>query len=182
MRGLTLAEMLVCCAVIGVVAAFAAPAATRLFSAQALSSEVNLFVEDAAFTRSEALRRGISVTMCRSTDPLASQPRCADEAEQGGWHTGWIVFVDANGDRQRAASEPVLRVQAALARSRLVTDDDAHLDRLRYLPTGWAPGPAATLRFVPAEAGATEHGASRAVCVSPLGRVQVLAPRAAACV
>ncbi len=176
LRGVTLLEILVGVAITGVMVAFGVPAFARLLSVDSVARDANQFVDDARFTRSEALRRGISVTMCRSPDPQAAQPRCAGAQDAGGWHTGWIIYLDYNGDLQRAATEPVLRVQSALAHSvDLVTHDDSHHDHLRYLPTGWAPGPAATLRFVPAGASPQDRARlSRTVCVSPVGSVQIL--------
>lgn len=52
-------------------------------AARTLTSALNL-------ARSEAIKRGRDVVICPSEDGTD----CADDA----WSSGWIVFVDANGD------------------------------------------------------------------------------------
>ena len=41
--------------------------------------------------RSEAIKRGVRVTLCKSADPDATTPACAPGAA---WNQGWLVFVD----------------------------------------------------------------------------------------
>ena len=54
-------------------------------------------------TKSEALTRSETHTICRSTGGT----RCNDGLD---WEEGWIVFSDPNGNRQRDSGEEVIRI------------------------------------------------------------------------
>lgn len=69
-------------------------------AARTLTSALNL-------ARSEAVKRGRNVVIC----PSSSGTDCAS----GSWASGWIVFVDANGDADGAtgsvdAGDTIIRV------------------------------------------------------------------------
>ena len=86
----------------GAVATFAAFTASMR-----LTSAANDLLADLYLTRAEALKRRRRVVICKSADGLA----CTDA---GGWHQGWIVFVDSDADGWRQPSEPVLQRRLAL--------------------------------------------------------------------
>jgi type IV fimbrial biogenesis protein FimT len=105
--GLTLLELLLLLGMIGVLAMTAVPPLMDTLSrmnttaaARSLTSALNL-------ARSEAVKRGRNVMVCPST----SGTDCA----AGSWSSGWIVFVDANGDADGAtgsvdAGDTIIRV------------------------------------------------------------------------
>jgi type IV fimbrial biogenesis protein FimT len=73
-----------------------------------ISSEINALLGDMQFARSQALKQGLSVTVCASTNPTAPNPTCS---LSNVWNTGWIVFLDSNGSGQVDPGEQVIRVQ-----------------------------------------------------------------------
>jgi prepilin-type N-terminal cleavage/methylation domain-containing protein len=95
--GLTLVELLVTIAVLGVLLGIGIPAFGGLAQDNRLSTTTNRLVGALHLTRSEAVRRNARVTICSSADG----EYCATE---GGWEQGWIVFVDtgATGSAGRA--------------------------------------------------------------------------------
>lgn len=182
MRGFTLLELLVVIAIVAILAALAAPPFGRLIATSAVTGHVNDFIADSRYARSEALRRGTSVTMCRSTDPDAASPACATD-NAAGWESGWIVFVDTDSNNSRGAGEQLLRVHARMGDSGGIRKVGTNnYNQLRYRATGWAIAANATLRFLPQGAGAqADMKQGRTVCISTLGRVRSLPSADAIC-
>ena len=58
-----------------------------------MSAGVNEFVAAVQLARSEAVKRRLPVTLCRSSDSTSATPSCGTGAA---WQDGWIVFVDDN--------------------------------------------------------------------------------------
>lgn len=100
-RGLTLVELLIAMAIIAVLASIAVPSMSAMIASIKLSSASSVFVSGFNLARSEAIKRGARVVLCKSAD---GQTCAAD----GGWEQGWIVFHDANSDGARNASEKLL--------------------------------------------------------------------------
>lgn len=115
-RGFTLIELLVTMSIMVILAMLAAPAFKRMVQSGAMSNAVNTFMADLRFARSESIRRGGNVVMCRSDDPEGSAPECSAGTGPGnkGWMSGWIVFHDVNANGTfDVAGDTLLRVQAA---------------------------------------------------------------------
>jgi len=182
-RGFTLIELLVVLAIMGILVVLAMPSFARLAATTSVTAQVNDFIADSRFARTEALRRGTSVTMCRSSNPDASVPTCAGTDATSGWEGGWIIFVDNDSSNSRNGGEELLRVHAAIPDSGGIRKSGANnYNQLRYRATGWAIAANATLRFLPksptAQADVTQ---GRTICISSLGRVRALPTSDATC-
>jgi type IV fimbrial biogenesis protein FimT len=177
-KGLGLIELLCALAVLGVLAALGIPALGRMVASSAVASHAQLFLIDSRYARSEALRRGVNVTLCRALDPEAPSPVCAGTSTGGGWERGWLVFVDQNADNRRQPDEAVLRVQGALPDSGGISrNGGVAYNQLRYRPNGWSMAAQATMRFMPRTAsGQADAQLVRTVCVSIVGRTRLLPP------
>lgn len=130
-RGYTLVEALVVLALIGVLASLSISGLRQLANSTRLSSAANDMLADLFLARSEAIKRRLGVVMCKSGDGASC-------AAGGSWQQGWIVFVDADADGQRAALEHVLRVQPALPGALRLTGTSTMAKYVRYAPTGAA--------------------------------------------
>ncbi|CAN5489482.1 N/A [soil metagenome] len=182
-RGVTLVELMVVVAIVGIIGVIGMPSFARMLSSNTVTSQVNGFLIDAQFSRSEALKRGTSVTMCRSANPDAAAPTCVKSTDAGGWETGWIIFVDGDNDGVRASGEQLLRVQQSVADSGGIQPVGGAYDVIRYRATGWAPGKATSLRFLPrAQSAQSDVTLGRTVCVNTLGRVKSMNTSDAVCV
>jgi type IV fimbrial biogenesis protein FimT len=116
-NGFTLVELMVVVAIAALLAALAIPSFQGLIANSTVARAVNNFVGDTRYARGEAMRRGKSVTICRTTNSTLATPVCSagDGLAVGGWMEGWVVFEDINGDGIFTnGSDSVLRAQEPL--------------------------------------------------------------------
>ena len=87
--GFTLVELLVTLVVLAVLVRLAAPSFASAFLTNRLASYSNDFVASTQFARSEAMKRGVPITLCASSDGAT----CTSTTT---WAQGWIVGCPAN--------------------------------------------------------------------------------------
>jgi type IV fimbrial biogenesis protein FimT len=147
-KGFTLIEMLTTMAVAGIVLAIAAFSFKDVLWRNQVNTAANDFVTALNFARSEAVTRGQSVTVCRSIngttedDPAAAVPvPSCSTAAGAGWETGYIVFVDANGNGERDTNEELLRVCSGPDGGVTIQAEGVKAkNRICYAATGFFPG------------------------------------------
>lgn len=98
--GFTLIELMVTIIILAVIVAIAFPNYTMLMNSNRLSAASNDIVADLQLARSEAIRRNTRTIVCASADNAT----CAGGA--GAW-TGWITYVDSDGNNAPSAAEIV---------------------------------------------------------------------------
>lgn len=186
-RGITLIELLVALAILAIVAGFAIPSFLGLIASTHVSGTVNAFIVDTRYARGEAMRRGKTVTICRSADPAARPPKCSsgNGVEVGGWKEGWIVFADEDGDGAfDNSADTVVRVQQALANAgNFLAVNNAggavnNRNHISYDANGRAIG--LQTRWLVQAAGslATNSSYTRTLCMNIVGRVRIQAGEA----
>lgn len=182
-HGLTLIELMVVLAIAAILAFLAVPSFTSMIRSNAISGSVNTFMSDMRYARSEAVRLGGGVVVCRSDDPESATPACGTGHGPGnkGWVSGWIIFHDSvtnNGVWE--AGERILRVQAPMSSPDQIVEDGSGSSTLfRFTGTGrlLSSASATTMRF-----GSTANGtARRTVCVNAGGRARVDTSGSAVC-
>ncbi|HEY4066675.1 MAG TPA: Tfp pilus assembly protein FimT/FimU [Burkholderiaceae bacterium] len=110
--GFTLIELLVVIAIAAILTMIAIPGFTDMIQRNRVSGEVNSFVGDLQYARSEAIKTGQTVSICPSSDGSSCLGTNA-------WQSGWIVFTDVNGNgavdtsATPSANDNVLRKRAA---------------------------------------------------------------------
>jgi type IV fimbrial biogenesis protein FimT len=110
-RGFTLIELMVTLAIAGILIAIATPSFVQMATRNRITTYANTFIGSLNYARSEAIRLGVPVSVCSTTDNTS----CAGA---NSWSSGWMVFVNTNNDSPAVvsgASEPVLKVYEALA-------------------------------------------------------------------
>lgn len=111
--GYTLIEMAVVVVIAAIILAYAIPAYKSLLAENRMSSEINDLLNDVEQSRSAAIKQGVPVVICPSSNPTAATPGCSGSAS---WGTGWIVFTDIAQNQTFATSsgDTLLRAHAAL--------------------------------------------------------------------
>jgi type IV fimbrial biogenesis protein FimT len=182
-HGFTLIELLVVMAIIAIFASFAIPSFRGLIASASVSSAVNAFISDTRYARGEAMRRGKTVMICRSANPMAGTPVCSsgDGQAVGGWMEGWFVFVDDNDDNSFGTSETVLRIQQPLAglSNFLAVLNSAsptpvnNRNYIAYDATGRAVGLTSRWLVHPSGTLSTDPSYTRTLCMNFVGRVRI---------
>ena len=177
--GFTLVELMVVVSLLAILMGLAAPSFARLAKAAAISSAVNQFLADMRFARSEAVRRGGGVVLCRSEDPESAEPTCSSSLDSAGWASGWIVFNDINGNGERNPDEGLIRIQARQTGVESIATGGTPTV-FRFGATGrlLAPGPIASLQFGGSN---VEADIRRVVCVNAGGRARLAGNGSATC-
>lgn len=107
-HGFTIIELIVTMAVVAILATIAIPSFIEIMTKRRIAGYVNEFSGALAYARSEAIRRGVPVSVCRSSDGSS----CG-----ASWGSGWIVFANTDNDSPavRDGNETILRAFPALA-------------------------------------------------------------------
>ena len=166
-------ELLVTMAIAAILATLAGPSFLRMIKTNNMSGGVNTFLGDLRYARSEAIRRGGRVIMCRSNNPEAAAPACAAAGSTAnGWASGWIVFHDKDGSGDWSAGDTTLRVQSALSGMDSVLEGTpTAATAFLFTATGRLQGASATkLNF---GGSLFDSTLKRIVCVSPSGRARI---------
>ena len=175
-RGFTLIELLIVMAISTILIAMAAPSFKTLIQTQQINSAVSIFMSDLRFARSESIRRGGGVVMCRSSNPEASNPTCGTGSTLG-WESGWIIFHDLNNGGTKTAAEPTLRVQSPFSSIDAIAEAGA-ATKFRFTATGRLNLSAATsVQFGAGDFSSTQ----RIVCVHMTGRARIAGDGNSAC-
>lgn len=156
-RGFTLIELLVTVVIAGILLSIGVPSFNSFVRNNRLITQVNDLVTGINLTRSEAIKRGFSATICKSNTGTS----CA-----GNWTDGWIVFEDQDGDGVVDGADTILRVHAALQGGNTLTFGARN--RITYSSQGIAIGFNGTFKLCDSR-GATE---AKAVVTSNTGRAR----------
>ncbi len=107
LSGFTLVELAVVLAVIAVVATFATPSVVVWHKRDQIDTRARVMMATLTLARSEAIRRGARVTMCRID--AAHACLAASKPCNGGltdWSCGWALFADRGGARVLLRMQP----------------------------------------------------------------------------
>ena len=157
--GFTLIELLVTVAILTILLSIAVPRFITFVQDSRLVGQTNDLVTSLNFARSEAIKRGVRVSVCSR----ASNTACSGAAVVN-WDTGWLVFVNPNNNEAADAGETVLQVRQPLENGNTLRT--AGLQRVTYLNSGFS-GNADTFRLCDVRGIAS----GRAIAVSLQGRV-----------
>jgi type IV fimbrial biogenesis protein FimT len=179
-RGFTLIELLVVVAIFALLMLLVTPSMRDAIEKNAVNTHVNRFTGSLRFARSEAIKSGVRVVMCRSKEPEASAPSCADSTSAGGWASGWIVFVDRDGNTNfDATADTLLRAQGQITNSGGILETAAPgLNRFVFNPTGLMNSGITGLTF---DSASLAFEQKKLICISLQGRARVASSNATSC-
>jgi len=118
-------------AIAGLLAIMAVPAFHEWLGAYQLANYAKHLAETMTRARTEAVRRGHRVNLCKSLDRM----HCAD---QGNWNAGFLVFVDINRDGKVDDDELVLEIEGSAPRGITVSANRPVDDYVSYTNLGQA--------------------------------------------
>ncbi|HNU65223.1 MAG TPA: GspH/FimT family pseudopilin [Thiobacillaceae bacterium] len=156
--GFTMIELLITIVVAAILMTVAIPSFLDFVRNNRLTAQANDLVLGLTYARSEAVKRGVRVTVCSRQNDTT----CAASAT---WDDGWLVFVDTDGDGAVDTGEVILRVRAPLESGNTLRA--ANLRRVTFQSTGFNPGFADTFRLCDARG----TGSARQLVLSLQGRM-----------
>ena len=178
-RGFTLYELLITVLVLGVVLTLGIPNFRAFTANSRITSTANDLHSSFQLARSEAARSKSNVTICSSNNSMAAGASCTG----GTFDDGWIIFMDLNGDVQRAgAGETVIRRHPAIPDAIDITTNGG-ATYFSFAPTGLGRGDVGvgpslvTAVMCDGRGNITAAGgnsAARVLVVTPIGRGTVL--------
>ena len=168
--GFTLIEALVVISITAILVAIGVPSFRNFVAGRAVTAQVNELAVTLRLARTEAIKRGTLVTVCRSEDPEGDTPTCSGD---GDWSSGWIAFVDRATRGQFDEGDMIIRVQSAFDNSGGITRAGGAV--ISYWPSGVARAAAGNFMFRPRlDAGdANFETLSRRMCTSMVGATRL---------
>ncbi len=106
-KGFTLIELMITLAIAAIVMTIGVPAFQDMIRNNRAIAQTNDFISALNFARSESIKRGQRVVLCKSSGGAA----CTTD---GNWDQGWMIFVDNSGNAAVDTGEEILRVHEAL--------------------------------------------------------------------
>ena len=147
--GFTLIEAMVVITLMVILLAIGVPQFRNFAARRAMTAQVAELANTIRLARTEAIKRGFPVSICRSDNPEAAFPSCSNGAAGQGWASGWILFVDRGARGVINDGDVVIRVQPPFANSGGIATPDGSTYTLTFLPNGIAVGAAQRLVFSP---------------------------------
>lgn len=165
--GFTLVELIVVIAVAGILLGIGIPSMRNMIIENRLTSQVNQFIAAATFARTEAIKRGRPVVICRSVKAEsggadACSKTASGDYDSSDWGSGWIVMVPSEN--------LVLHRQGALPAKIYVAAKPTTLRSITYNSFGGPVGSLAGARLVFSYDGDFD----RTVCINRAGRIRVV--------
>ena len=158
--GFTLIELLSTVSIFSLLLSLAIPEFQSMAQRNQIATAHNAFLSTIQFTRSEAIKRGNNVIICKWDNIQAT----CDSARN--WQSGWAVFNDQNGNGSKGANEDIIRIHKALPPS---IQMHYNHKKLKYSAKGLSTGYSGTITFC----SNGEHTTKQGMTLSSAGRVRI---------
>jgi type IV fimbrial biogenesis protein FimT len=164
-QGLTLVELIVTLAIVSILLAIAIPGYANFMNFNRLVAVTNDLASSLQLARSEAIRRGIRVTVCKSGNSMDTDAACDSSA---GWHQGWLVFVDGGTKGVVDPGDSILKVHGGVPEVGITASNFSAY--ASFLPSGSSQGPSGlgngSLYVCVA-------GSKRSIIINTIGRMRI---------
>ena len=138
--GFSLVEALTIMAITAILLLVGVPSYAELVESQRASSAMHLLTAHMASARMTAITYRIPTVVCPSD-------RAGGCRRDGDWSQGWLMFFDADGNRQPDSRQDILRDENAPIHPSLRIVSSAGRTQLRYLPDGRSAGSNLSVRL-----------------------------------
>ncbi|MGY6276214.1 GspH/FimT family pseudopilin [Methylomonas sp. MgM2] len=135
--GFTLVELMITVAIVGIIAALGIPSFQEMLNQNRATSLVNELVVSLNLARSEAIKRGKTVTMCKSANIDEVDPDCSTVTA---WNSGWVIFVDQDSDGVIDDADTRLKIGGPANNSASIDGGSNYSDYISYFPSGISKG------------------------------------------
>jgi len=174
--GMTLIELMVVVAILGILLAVGIPSMRNMTETEAVRGHVNTFFSTLRYARSEAIRNRAQVVICPSNNSESTSPSCSNGINDS-WEKGWLVFVNRDGDtdyRYDLGTDTLLRVQGPISDSGgIIEKTGGAPNKFVYRGTGiLLAGGASSYTF---DAKSMYSTQKKLVCISLQGRARISA-------
>jgi type IV fimbrial biogenesis protein FimT len=158
--GFTLVELLTTVTIFTTLLSLAIPEFRSMAERNQIATAHNAFLSTIQFTRSEAIKRGNNVIICKWDNIQAT----CDSARS--WKNGWAVFDDKNGNGNKEANEEIIRIHKTLP-----SNIQMHYNhvKLKYNAKGLSTGYSGTITFC----SDGEYIKKQGMTLSSVGRVRI---------
>lgn len=173
-KGFTLIELMVTISIGAILLAIAVPSYQSFVSSSRMTAQSNDFLSALQLARSEAVKRGTLVSLCKSADGAAC-------IVTGTWAQGWIVFVDGSVAGTVDGTDAVIRVFPAISGNSTLVGSANVADFISYQSSGSTSLAAGANEIVSLCPSAPAQVAGRDIQITASGRARVQNPPAAAC-
>ncbi|WP_064007862.1 GspH/FimT family pseudopilin [Methylomonas methanica] len=172
-KGFTLVELMVTIAIAGILVGIAIPSFTSIISSNRLTTSANELVTALNLARSEAVKRGRSVTV-RKVDDKSSTHLNLTAWASANWEQGWDVFTDANENGEfDTGNDELLKTYAALSASYTLRGNNFS-NFIRFTPSGQSNTNGSFVICNNSDSNNTpEANTSRLIIVNSIGRVRM---------
>lgn len=169
--GFTLVELMIVLALAAILLTVGVPSFSNMIQNNRIVTQTNGFVSSLHLARSEAVKRGIPVAICPTSDPTATNPTCVDTTD---WSKGWLVFTDDSGTAGVYDNTDVLlQIHEGPSDGITLTGNSPSVRRIRFDARGaLTPSTALALTLAPQTCPAGDSHV-RAITVTAPGQVRI---------
>jgi type IV fimbrial biogenesis protein FimT len=164
-QGFTLVELMVTVSVLAIVLGFGVPGFQELILNNRITTQANEFVAALNFARSEAIKRGTRITVCKSSDGS----NCSGS---NNWDQGWLVFVDDNNNAAVDGGEQILKVYSSLRASTLSGNGNV-ASYVSYVSSGFTQLTSGAFQAGTFTLCPDSSGSGRSIVINAMGRAMV---------
>jgi len=164
--GFTLVEMIITIAVMAIVSTIGVPSFNDVILSSYAVTHTNDFLSSLNLARSEAIKRGQRVVVCKSLNNIC-------QASLPGWEQGWMVFVDSNNTALLDSNEFPLRVHGPLKGGDTLRGNQNVSSYISYSPDGTTKLKSGAFQAGTLTFGLCVHHKKNEIVISSSGRARL---------
>jgi len=136
-RGMSIIEVMLTVAILGVLAAMATPSFTTVIKNSRIRTQASDLMVNLAVGRAESAKRNVRVTLCPSNTYTATPPSCNTGTLTTNWAQGYIVFADVNQNGTfNSGTDELIAVGEALSGGNTLVSAGLTANQLQFRASG----------------------------------------------